>query len=1257
MRFIENGPDIPSHLLEQQARGNVIFFCGAGVSIPAGLPDFKELTKYVTTALRAEKAGKLFNDGAELDNVFRQLVNDFGRSEIDREIYNALGTRRAKTLAPHRAIMSLSKGATGTIQIVTTNYDLLFERAGRKTPAIIPPNLPNLELNQSINGIVYLHGRLTDPNSRQSAKYVISSADFGRAYLAEGWAARFVKELRERYTLVFLGYRAEDPPMRYLLEGLNDREGIVYSHPIYAFAADTDEIVVEAWHDRGVTPIKYDPSNGHASLWNTIYAWEKASDDPRRWAESVINLARKGPRNLRAFERGQVVELVSTKKGAAAFADAKPTITSEWLCVFDPDTRFGEPRKKLSAEDAEDFDPQDIYGLDTDPPRPPRSSHRLYEEGVQNPLAWRSGDGDQSSYLTLQASFHVDRLPLPARLHSLARWFGAICHEPAAVWWASGQHSLNQHLLGFVAQRLRNRQGEALPDQAVDFWSHYLEHAESQAFGDHEHRWFEFEQMIKGVGWNSHSLRYLERCIQPTVAANRPSLSSPCPPAGDWADINFHHVTYLEVSVLNRYGHDIDIPKEILPTVVRLLRVSLIRMIELLEEVGNTFWRAPNLHPSDKPGESYYGKKEQLVLWFSDLFSELTKQDATLARDEWKNWPKNDERLFDKLRVWVASLSGILSDKEAHALLLSLSDQAFWSLDDQRGILLLIKQRWHGFSAQMRRSLERRIGAGPPRSAHQSNAEYKLRKASRAASRLRWLELNGCALSSLAQKSLGRLKKVDGRWSDEWAECADDSFGPRGGMITEVTDTQGLEHLSIAEILDEADRLTKENFDELRHDRPFKGLVKFYPFKALSSLRRALKDGKFPVEYWIDLLLSWPNEISLRLRLLLAHTITNLSDEQALELRYYSTGWLQANLGILYRLIPAKALALFDGFLRPFLTAPPELTKSSIGKTTVAGEVQVTSEVSYSKAINSPVGKLAQALWSLTPKKSAKRGRLAPKLSTRFARLAEVPADGAGHGMAILTEQLGWIAYCYEDWSKDFILPKFSLDHRLSEAAWHGFAWNRNWLPREVWEQLRAPLLNVVRGNMSWHLEREARHSLINAIVRLADPKLDGGPVFSFGEIQSVLKDVDDQCRGHALWSLRNVLGKKGSWSDFVKPFILQAWPREMRFRSEVTTRAFLEITEDSGDDFADVVRTVKSLLRPVPHGGTFTYRLSRDELVGSSNAKKYPLEAIQLLNAITGDDRVTAPYGLANALKVLAELEPKVREAPEFRRLEALVE
>ncbi len=123
-----------------------------------------------------------------------------------------------------------------------------------------------------------------------------------------------------------------------------------------------------------------------------------------------------------------------------------------------------------------------------------------------------------------------------------------------------------------------------LPDQAAHFWNFYLEHAESQAFDDRNYQWFEFEGLVKRVGWNGHALRYLERCVQPTVAASRPSLSAPCPPEGDWTAISFRDVTDLKVCVLDRHNHNLDIPDDILPALIRILRISLVRMVELLAE-------------------------------------------------------------------------------------------------------------------------------------------------------------------------------------------------------------------------------------------------------------------------------------------------------------------------------------------------------------------------------------------------------------------------------------------------------------------------------------------------------------------------------------------------------------------------------------------------------------------------------------------------------------------------------------------------
>ena len=70
MRFIEDGPSIPDELLNAHDEGRVVFFCGAGVSRGAGLPDFFGLAEAVLCEL-----GVSANSNARkvLDNVILLL--------------------------------------------------------------------------------------------------------------------------------------------------------------------------------------------------------------------------------------------------------------------------------------------------------------------------------------------------------------------------------------------------------------------------------------------------------------------------------------------------------------------------------------------------------------------------------------------------------------------------------------------------------------------------------------------------------------------------------------------------------------------------------------------------------------------------------------------------------------------------------------------------------------------------------------------------------------------------------------------------------------------------------------------------------------------------------------------------------------------------------------------------------------------------------------------------------------------------------
>lgn len=1253
MRFLANGPAIPSDLIDQRQQGNVIFFCGAGISRPAGLPDFGGLTARLITTLNAEKAQRALDDRESFDRVFNALIREFGSHEIDRQIYLSLKTPRKPKLDQHRTILDLSRNLAGKPQIVTTNFDLLFECIDRKITRYVPPALPELALGQPIDGIVYLHGRLTKPDVRARSGYVISSGDFGRAYLAEGWAARFVRELRERFAIVLLGYSANDPPMRYLLEGLHAREGATYGSPLYAFVPGELGDVEEEWRDRGVTPLPYNPIDAeHSGLWDTLSAWATASLDEDAWNGRVLDLARRSPSTIQSFERGQVANLVSTKVGAKLFADADPPPPAEWLCVFDPTVRYAEPKGNVFENVETVVDPLDHYGLDDDPPRPEPAPNRQIQPLGQDFLSWRFGDASFPERARLGGWTPLWSNQLPERLEYLARWVGRVMGEPASIWWAAGWVALHPALLWHVKNRLER--GEGLPAQALRFWQLYFEAQGNRPTDPHDFRWFEFEEVIKAEGWSSFALRQFERATKPYLEFSRVPYREPKPPEGDWTKLDLRQVVEMKVRVLDHHGSSNSIPAEALPSAVRVIRRSLEHAGQLLGEVGTQWWRTPTLHPSGEPGETFHGRKELYFLWFRALFDQLTAADPDAARMEAKRWDGDDPFFFGKLVIYALMNPAIATAREAASGLLSLDPDIFWDTYCQRELLFTLRSRWGEFSSRERRRIEKRVIAGPPRWNDEKLSEFRRRRSTYAALRLRWLELNGRQLTARTASALPALISADPRWTDEWARTADDSLGPRGGTIERVTELRGLDALPINQVIEAAEERSEDRISELKDFRPFEGLVASFPFRALSALRLESKQGLYPIRFWRNLLSDWPEGSTLRLRWLMAKTVASLPADTARELRHYVPRWMSQHLKSLADADRPRALAIFDAVVEPYSDADAAVTESGIRETSVGGVVQDRSEVSFSKAINSPCGKLTECLLSLQGT-ATKRRPLPKHIRVRLPKLFALPGNGGGHAVCIVAQRTGWFDHYYHAWVCTELIPLFSLEHPKSEAAWHGLAYDRNGLSVETWEALKPSFLSALSGTGGWQLDDTEQRAHIQRLVGLSRAMKGGVPLVPYESARAVLTKLSDKGRADAVSALSHFVGKEGSWRGFVKPFIEGAWPRQLRYRGEQSSRAFVTLLDGLGDDFPEGVKTVLPFLLPVPHLNMITYRLTKADTEGHDLVRRYPAATLSLLEVLVADDRSTMPYDLAKVLEIIAEALPTARNSTSWRRLKDL--
>lgn len=315
MRFIGNGPSIPDDLLVARDAGDVIFFCGAGVSqAEAGLPDFESLCRNVVdilgAALKSPARKLLARDFGHIagvggllptDRVFGLLEREFKVADVRAAIGEAIRPGPGHGLGAHRTLLDLATSRTGVTRLVTTNFDLLFEECDPTLFSSGPPNLPDPRSDREFRGIIHLHGRVDSKYKYKhphDEEFVVSSADFGRAYLSDGWATRFIQTLLARFQIVFVGYTADDPPVQYLLEALNLHSGTRGRGRLFAFQGGDSGTAAALWEHRGVQAIGFDSSNGFAPLWDTLGAWAERARDIDGWYTRLLSAAATGPAKL-----------------------------------------------------------------------------------------------------------------------------------------------------------------------------------------------------------------------------------------------------------------------------------------------------------------------------------------------------------------------------------------------------------------------------------------------------------------------------------------------------------------------------------------------------------------------------------------------------------------------------------------------------------------------------------------------------------------------------------------------------------------------------------------------------------------------------------------------------------------------------------------------------------------------------------------------------------------------------------------------
>ena len=1265
MQFVRNGPDIPERLLQAHEDGRVVFFCGAGISCPV-LPGFAGLvcrlyTKFrVTPNDRQKKAIKTGQYDFAVGLLEAEVTG--GRAEVRKELASILRnlTKSNKGTTAHESLLTLSRNREdGSTRLVTTNFDRLFEMAIADKPAQIKrfraPLLPIQK--KKWNGLVYLHGLLPeDPTSDELARLVVSDADFGREYLTEGWAARFVSELFRNYIVCFVGYRLNDPVLRYITAAIADEHE--QGEPpleIFAFGSysrDEEEEKRKEWEDKNVTPILYLKDDEHTRLLNTLREWSETYRYGVCGKERIVTKYAKRHPSESTKENdfvSRVMWALSDPSGlpARCFAKLDPVPSLDWL---DPllEKRYNRSDlDRFCISNKAGFDKWYTFSLLRRPsPSASAPCMTLVNTGEQN-SRWDEVMQSLAPWLTR----HLNNSNLLLWMTNL----GGSPHPNLVKLIESKLDKLNELKRDnntTELEHIRSNAPDAIPNPSMQTLWHLLLTDRVSTGHDWEHYFALslWKTRFKRYGLTTTLRLELLKCLAPRVSLQPAEIddnnrSEHIKKLVGWQAVLFEDDVIHGLKELAKDRFWINASPDLLTELSSLLRDAL----DLTCELGGTDDQNYLSHFPISELVKNMDECDRIHNWaplislICNAWLSMSRQSPERARYTAEGWLREPYPLFRRLAFFAATQGEAIPSRQGLNWLLADEHQWLWSPETKRETMRLLVALAPQLTKDGMIELEKAILNGPPQVAPEKHIEPEHQ--ARIADGDIWLRLAkikqaGATLSKNGRKKLAELsdkhpdRKLDENELDEFTPSSlvrvrdGGNFSPtprRRRELTEWIKQPSTDHRQI----DDWQQRCRNNFAT-----------------TACALYALSKEGDWPANHWSVALQEWSEEkLAKRSWRYMAPLLANATDEQLQTFVHELSFWLRAT---------AKT---FKGRDEIFLT----LCKRVLY---LKDKNELDSDNDYvMRAVNHSIGCATGALLSWWYRRKSEDGQGLPnELKPTFTELCNSEDDKFRHGRVLLAGGLLSLFRVDQKWTKEHLLPLFNWQASETEACavWQGFLINPR-LCSLLMEVLKRDFLETAS-----HYEMIANYSGRRTSYGeqyaslLASAAINRFATFEAKELAAAVRALPPDglsCTAQTLARLAESSGKQGAdyWRNRAAPFMREIWPqtRDKIYPAVMTDLGRVCIAAQ--DSFPEAFDQLKYWLQPTTNPSQY-YDRYHHTLLQQLNKTKIcshsPEQALDFLDLVIPKRQCYIPRELRACLETIQTSKPELGRDTKYQRL-----
>ena len=1179
---------------------------------------------------------------------------------------NIVGGRRAvrekvaeilepDTLAPnatetHDALLTLGKCRDGRTRLITTNFDQLFEHViedqGLSVKRFEAPLLPVPK--KRWDGLVYLHGLLPEgPDPSALDNLVVSSGDFGLAYLTERWAARFVSELLRNFVVCFVGYSIEDPVLRYMMDALAaDRQRGEAAAEMFAFGSfsgSREDAQANEWKAKNVTPILYRGIRGHTFLHGTLRAWADTYRDGARGKERIVveyAMARPDTATGQDDFVSRMKWALSDPSGRPAmrFADLDPVPSLDWLeplagrtFVHEDLIRFGVP-PKVTVNETRPFSL-------TRRPAP-------YDLAPQMSLA--DSDASQSRFDDVMVH--------------LARWLTRHLADPNLLLWLVKQggrldESLAQRIAhrmdelarmdeqgeGEALDRIRSNAPNAIPDRRMRvLWNLLLaervrpEGADADIFG--------WARRFNRDGLTTSLRLELRELLSPQVSLRDPF---PYPFDDEEEDDEPPHMRQLVDWDIVVGANDVDATmrrlvdeerwtnalQALLPDLTGLLRDAL----DLMRELEGADDKS-DLSYSSQPSISEHEQNRAYPDWTAlidlnrDAWLATADRAPERARFAAESWSRIPYPLFRRLSFFAACRDDVIPRDQGLAWLLADDGWWLWSIETRRETMRLLVALAPRLDREELAWLERAILTGPPREMYRDDLDEE--RWGGIQDRDTWLRLAklshaGAELNPPGQERLEELSARYLQW--QLAENDRDEFptwtGDGSEFVTYVqTPRERDELIEWLRANPEPDEWKRDDWRERCRD-DFEN--------AAAALATLAEEECWPVGRWREALQAWSgNELTERSWREMAPVVERVPAPTLQDLDHSVSSWLE-ELARTFEEHEETFFALCDRVLALDHVIDDEIGDALVGH-----------------AINHPVGNVTKALIQWWYRSDLKDGQgLADEPRRRFTELCDANRASFRHGRVLLAGHVISLFRVDRDWTTRFMLPLFDWGNSAVEArsAWQGFLSS----PR-----LYGPLMEVLKpafldtANHYRELARQGRQyaSLLTFVG------LDPGDVFRSPEVARAFGALPQDALEHAATTLVRAVGGAGDqraeyWRNRAARFLRAIWPKTPDVRSGPISESFSRGSVAAGDAFPEAFGQIEPWLQTLRFPDRIAHAIHE-----AGMDTRFPERALELLHRVFHHEARGYFPALESCLRAIRAASVDLERDDRFERLREIL-